>query len=256
MARQAGNAMMVIKMTDPEILSQIISTEVRLNPVEPGIYSIYPMGHAPGAYDRTGASTIYDVVACNGLYNRLMWGYAIRDYATLCENSLAASAEGWVLDLACGSLAFTAEVYARPCNRPTVFVDQSLKLLRKARSRLAQLMGELPDNMYFLHADALRLPFNAHVFRTVISLNLLHCLCLADMKTALKEIRRVLVAGGNSAITTLVRSRRWSDRYLNLLDGSGALVARSSDELLSAFEELEMPVTCGISGNLAFVRHG
>ena len=76
---------------------------------------------------RLGASTIYDVVACNWFYNRLMWGYSIKDYSTLCKDTLDSSSEGWALDLACGSLAFTAEVYSNCSNRPVVFLDQSLR---------------------------------------------------------------------------------------------------------------------------------
>jgi hypothetical protein len=64
------------------MLSEIISEDVNLNLVEPNIYSVYSIGDSPGAYDVLGASTIYDVVACNRLYNWLMWGYSIKDYAT------------------------------------------------------------------------------------------------------------------------------------------------------------------------------
>ena len=241
-------------MSVTHILSEIISEGVSLSLVEPDIYSVYSIGDSPGAYDSIGASTIYDIVACNRFYNWLIWGYSIKDYAILSENSLASSHEGWVLDLASGSLAFTAKVYARCSNRPVVFLDQSLKLLRKGKFRLEQLKGNIPENMFFLHADALQLPFKANIFHTVISLNLLHC--IDDVKTALKEIKRVLIDGGNSAITTLVQSSRWSNRYLNMLAGSGALISRSSDELLSAFNEMEMQVTHEIKGNLAFIRYG
>jgi len=148
-------------MSNPNILSEIITEDVSLNLVEPDIYSIYSIGDSPGAYDSIGASTIYEVVACNRFYNWLMWGYSIKDYATLCEDSLASSYEGWVLDLACGSLAFTAEVYAKYSNRPIVFLDQSLKLLRKSKSRLRKQKGNIAENMFFLHADALQLPFKA-----------------------------------------------------------------------------------------------
>ncbi len=75
-------------MSDPHILSEIISEDVSLNLVEPDIYSVYSIGDSPGSYDSIGASTIYDVVACNRFYNWLMWGYSVKDYATLCENSL------------------------------------------------------------------------------------------------------------------------------------------------------------------------
>ena len=89
----------------------------------------------------------------------------------------------------------------------------------------------MPENMIFLHADALQLPFKGNIFNTVISLNLLHCLTLDKVKNALREIKRVLTDDGNSAITTLVQSSRWSNRYLNMLAGSGALVSRSCEEL-------------------------
>jgi SAM-dependent methyltransferase len=238
------------------MLTEIISDDANFSLVEPGIYSIYSTGDSPGAYDSLGASAIYDKVACNGIYNRLMWGYSVKDYVTLCKQSLSWSPKGWVLDLACGSLAFTAETYANFSNRPVVFLDQSIKLLRKARSRLENQKGNISENIFFVHADALQLPFKADVFHTVISLNLLHCLCLDDVKTALEEIKRVLTDGGNAAITTLVQSNRWSNRYLNMLAGSGVLVSRSRDELLSAFNDMQMRVTLVIKGNLAIIKNG
>jgi len=241
-------------MSIPRILSEIVSEGLSLNPVEPDIYSVYSTGSSPGSYDSLGASTIYDVVACNRFYNRLMWGYSIDNYANLCKASLASSSEGWVLDLACGSLAFTAEVYATCSNRPVVFLDQSLKLLRKGKSRLGKLKGSIPENMFFLHGDALRLPFKANVFHTIISLNLLHC--LDDVKAVLRELKRVLSVNGTSALTTLTLSDRWSNSYLNMLAGSGALISRSQVELLSAFDALGMHVQLEIKGNLALIRYG
>jgi len=240
-------------MSALNILLKIISEDVNINLVEPDIYTVYPVGDSPGSYDSMGASTIYDVVACNRFYNWLMWGYSIKDYTVLCEDILASSPEGWVLDLACGSLAFTAEMYESFSNRPVVFLDQSLKLLRKGKFRLEKLKGKISENMFFLHADALKLPFIANIFSTVISLNLLHC--IDDVKTALKEIKRVLTDSGNLAMTTLVQSNRWSNRYLNMLAGSGALISRSYDELLSVFNDMEMQITYKIKGNLAFIRY-
>jgi ubiquinone/menaquinone biosynthesis C-methylase UbiE len=242
-----------MNMSTPPLLSEILLEDVRLDLVEPGIYSVYPPGAMPGSYDSFGASTIYDVVACNRFYNWLMWGYSVTGYAALCENALSVFSEGWVLDLACGSLAFTAKPYARLSGRPVVFLDQSLKLLRKGKSRLVKLTGNIPGNMCFLHADALHLPFKDNAFQSIICLNLLHC--LSDPKPVLREIKRVLAANGNSALTTLVRSNRWSNRYMDMLAGSGALVSRSSRELLSALNEAGFQVTCEVKGNLAFIKY-
>ncbi|HOO90261.1 MAG TPA: class I SAM-dependent methyltransferase [Syntrophales bacterium] len=240
-------------MPDPYKLSDILTEDVTLHPVEPGLYSIYPTGNSPGAYDSVGVSAIYDMVACNGLYNRLMWGYSRKKYTPYCETSLASSPDGWVLDLACGSLAFTADMYARYPNRPVVFLDQSLNLLRKGKARLEKLMANIPGNRFYLHADALQLPFRANVFKTVISLNLLHC--IHDVKTVLREIKRVSTDDGNFAATTLIRSGRWSDRYLHLLTESGALVSRSPDELLPEFNDMGMSITHTVEGNLTFIRY-
>ena len=81
-------------MSDFHLLSEIISEDVTLNSVEPDIYSVYSTGDAPGSFDRVGASAIYDVVACNRFYNRLMWGYSTKEYAALCEDCLA-SGSNW-----------------------------------------------------------------------------------------------------------------------------------------------------------------
>jgi ubiquinone/menaquinone biosynthesis C-methylase UbiE len=240
-------------MSDLQTLLEIISEDVSLNFVEKDIYSVYSIGDSPGVYDSVGASTIYDVIACNRFYNRFMWGYSTKEYITLCEDRLASSSEGWVLDLACGSLAFTSEIYPNYTDRPVVFLDQSLKLLRKGKSRLEKLMGSIAENMFFLHADALQLPFKDNVFNTVISLNLLHC--IDDVNTPLKEIKRVLTDDGNSAITTLVKGNRWSNRYLDMLAGSGALIPRTFDELSSAFKDADMQVTHNTQGNLVFIKY-
>jgi len=241
-------------MYAPHILSEIISEDVHLNLVEPDIYSVYPPGVSPGSYDSFGASTVYDVVACNWFYNWLMWGYSVKDYAVLCEDSLSSVSDGWVLDLACGSLAFTAKTYAHFLNRPVVFLDQSLKLLQRGKSRLEKLTGNQFENAFFLHADALDLPFKEKAFDTIISLNLLHC--ADDLKAVLREIKRVLKANGNSVLTTLVQSSRWSNRYLGVLARSGALISRSPEELLSTFNDLEMQVAHKVKGNLAFIKYG
>ena len=93
-----------------------------------------------------------------------------------------------------------------------------------------------------------------HIFSSVILLNLL--LCIDDVKPALKEIKRVLKDGGNSALTILVKGSRWSNCYLNMLAKSGLLISRSLDELLYAFSDMDMQVVHENKGNLAFIRYG
>jgi len=103
-------------------------------------------------------------------------------------------------------------------------------------------------------ADRL-LRISSHDFTFGFSLDIfLHC--LDDVTPALKELKRVLTADGTAALTTLVMSStRWSDGYLRMLAGSGALVPRSADQLLSTFSDMGMPIKHHIKGNLAFINY-
>ncbi len=169
------------------ILYQVISKGINLRLIEPQIYSVFQDIEVANPYD-TGFGYIYDWVACNPLYNRLIWGYSVAKFASLTHDALTSSKKGYVLDLGCGSLAFTAKTYIRYSDRPVVLLDQSLKMLRRAKSILNKLNGKVPGNMVFLHADALQLPFKPNSFSTIISQNLLHC--LDDTKKLLRRYPR------------------------------------------------------------------
>jgi SAM-dependent methyltransferase len=156
-------------------LSKLIANNINLKLIESQIYSVFQDIEAANPYD-TGFGYIYDWIACNPLYNRLIWGYSITKFASLTHEALTSSKKGYVLDLGCGSLAFTAKTYIQYSDRPVVLLDQSIKMLRIAKSRLNKLNGKVPDNMILLHADALQLPFQPKSFNTIISQNLLHCL--------------------------------------------------------------------------------
>ena len=240
-------------INDQNILS-IISEDVALRRVEAGIYSVYAHGEVPGSFDRFGAATIYDRVLCNSFYNWLMWGYSIKEYLRFCESILSSSSEGWVLDVACGSLAFTMKLYADYSQRPVVLLDQSLNLLRKAKSRLVKQKSEVPANIVLLHADALKLPIRHNSVHTIISLNLLHC--LDDIKTVIHEWKRVLTDDGMIALTTLLRNDRWGDNYLNALSRSDHVVSRDKAQLFSVLNVLNMPIRHQMFGNLAFINCG
>jgi ubiquinone/menaquinone biosynthesis C-methylase UbiE len=228
-------------------LREIVQSDVKLRLIEEHMYSPDAAGENTNAYDRMG--TIYDTVACNPLYNRLAWGYWISAYHALCQEALSSKADGWVLDAGCGSLAFTAGTYAGYRDRPVVFLDQSVRLLRMAKARLVALNGGVPDNMVFMHSDVLRLPFEPQRFSTVLCLNVLHC--LEDVREALEQMKNVVALGGTISLTTLVKNNRLSDRYLDMLGSAGALIPRTAGQIVAFFDELGMPVTCRVTGNLA-----
>lgn len=234
-----------------EYLSEVISEPHKLRLVEPHIYTIGKDDQIENEYD-TPFGSVYDRVACNPLYNRIMWGYSIDKFASFTENALMATKRGSVLDLGCGSLAFTAQTYAYYRNRPVVLLDQSLKMLKLAKSRLIKLQERIPGNITFLHADALDLPFRENSFSTVISLNLLHC--VDDVKDLMTGLKNVVSEDGRMYFTTLLNTGRFTDRYLKALADADKLVPRDMNQLSAYFNELRLPLEHEIIGNMAFIQ--
>ena len=235
------------------ILSVVLARNAALKLIEPYIYSVSSDMEIANAYD-TEFGNIYDWVACNPIYNRLMWGYSIEKFATLTREALASSRLGNILDLGCGSLAFTAKTYIHYSDGPVVLVDQSLKMLKLAKSRLMKLNGKVPDNIVFLHANALQLPFNQKSFKTIISLNLLHC--IADTKKLLIGLNGLLAENGKMYFTTLIKNGRLSDRYLEVLANGGKLVSRNIEDHQIVFDQMGVPIKHDINGNMAFIFYG
>ncbi|MFH0726370.1 MAG: class I SAM-dependent methyltransferase [Pseudomonadota bacterium] len=238
---------------DEKDLLTMLSPDVDIRRVEPDIYSVLPDIEIGNTYD-THFGNIYDRVACNPIYNRLLWGYSVAILAFIAADALRSSKKGNVLDLGCGSLAFSAKTYVQYSERPVVLVDQSLKMLKIAKFRLIKINGTVPDNMVFLHADALSLPFHENSFHTIISENLLHC--LDDTKNLLKGLKNILSEDGHIYFTTLVKGNRLADRYLEALANAGKLVSRDMADHQVIFEQLGMPIKYEVNGNMASIYYG
>ncbi|MBC2705664.1 class I SAM-dependent methyltransferase [Desulfobacula sp.] len=228
-------------------LSALFSENSIIRLVEPNIYSVLPDNESGNEYD-TQFGFIYDWVACNPIYNRLIWGYSVKIFPQIANDALLSSADGKVLDLGCGSLAFTAETYSQYSERPVVLVDQSLKMLRMAKSRLIKRNGNVPGNLVFLHSDALQLPFRAKAFKTILSENLLHC--LDDTSILLKQLEKILLKNGKMFFTTLVKNNRFADKYLESLADSGKLVSRTVVDHKKVFDQLSMSAKYETKGNI------
>ena len=238
---------------DEGTLAELLNDDLSLRLVEPHIYSVGHDLESTNSYDKTFGS-FYDRVACSAIYNRIVWGYSISRFASLTRDALASSKDGWVLDAGCGSLAFTAETYASYAERPVILMDQSLKLLRMAKSRLIKMKGDIASHMVFLHADALRLPFRPRAFNTIISLNLLHV--LDDLSRLLKGLKSVLTEDGAMIFTSLVKSCRLADRYLAAWEKAGEVKSRDVVQLKAVFDKLGMPARYDTFGSMAFIRCG
>ena len=210
--------------TEKADLSELLREDANLILVEPHIYSVLPNIDVDSSYDKKFGD-FYDRVACNPVYNYLIWGYSTSKFASLAHDALESSTKGSVLDVGSGSLAFTAKIYAQYSKRPVVLFDQSLKLLRMAKRRMAKVIGSVPGNMVFLQGDALHLPFRPQSFETIISLNLLHV--LRDLKKVLLCMKEVLSENGKMSLTTLIENHRISDRYLKMWERKGEVVCRN-----------------------------
>jgi SAM-dependent methyltransferase len=234
-------------------LSKLLVENADLRLVEPHVFSTCRDFNKKSSYDKKFGS-LYDRIACNPLYNRIMWGYSTARYTSFTLDSLESSREGWVLDAGCGSLAFTAKTYVRYHERPVVLMDQSLKLIRIAKSRILRLKGKFPSNMVFVQGDALKLPFRGGTFDTVISLNLIHV--VRDLVGLLSGIKKVLTENGRAFFTTLIKNNSVRDRYLELWENKGELFSREMDRIHQVFDEVGMPVRYDIHGSLAFIHFG
>ena len=240
-----------MQTTAEQVLLSAISSNAQIRQIEPNIYTAFPDDSAANTYD-TDFGNIYETVACNPIYNRLVWGYSIKNYEQFTQEAVSSTSNGPLLDLACGSLAFTAKTYLQNTQRTIILSDQSAKMLKFAKNRIVKMHGEVPGNMIFLCADALNLPFHPSSFSTVLSLNLIHC--LPDISTLLASIKRIATSTANMYFTTLVVSNRLADRYLSALANAGKLVSRDVSLLSNAFQDAGILTKSEVRGNLAFIR--
>jgi ubiquinone/menaquinone biosynthesis C-methylase UbiE len=237
-------------MSIPIRWSSVIADNHAVRSIEQDIYSVLSDGPHQHLYDRRAA--IYDLVVGTGLYNRVMWGAALRDYVNFAGQAVASNTDGIVLDAGCGSLLFTAQVYLE-CERPILAFDQSLQMLRRARSRLIKLAGSVPERIFLLQADLRALPFRASRVHTVVCMNVLHH--IAEAGILIENLKRLLLKGGHLFLTSLVTSNRLiGNQYLNALYRSGDFVRPRTDlelqNLLAA--AFRQSMTHWIRGNMAF----
>jgi len=218
--------------------------------VDEGIYSALPEGTHDHLYDRRAVA--YDLVVGTRLYNRVMWGAILTDYEKFARRAAASHPDGMLLDAACGSLLFTASAYL-DCERPILAFDQSLHMLRRARSRLRKLVGCVPDSIFLLQADLSALPFRPASFDTTLCMNVLHH--LADAGSVITGLKKLLVDGGQLYLTSLVKGNRLiGDHCLDTLHRRGDFVQpRTSAEFESLLaNSFDQTASSWVQGNMAY----
>jgi SAM-dependent methyltransferase len=239
-------------MMSRAVISDLLLDSRELRPAGDGVWSVLP-GNAPGRrYDRRAAA--YDLVVGSGLYNRLFWGSSPRTYSAFAERAVR-SGSGPFLDAGCGSLVFTASVYAR-ASRPLVLVDESIGMLQAARARLARAAGHLPEGVVLLQSDLRDLPFRAGSFSTALCMGMLHL--FDDIRGILPALANATQPAGQLFLTSLVAETVIGKRYLSLLHHLGEVAApRTQDQLLNELKALGAglihPTGIAAEGSMAFI---
>ncbi|HKO97426.1 MAG TPA: class I SAM-dependent methyltransferase [Pyrinomonadaceae bacterium] len=222
--------------------------------VDDDIYSALPDVPHKHLYDKRAAA--YDSVVSTWLYNRLMWGTSPHDYIAFAREAIGSHPAACILDAGCGSMLFTAQVYIAS-DRQVIAFDQSLRMLRRARARLRDLAGAVPDRIILLQADLSDLVFRPRRFQTIFCMNVLHQ--LAGAAELIPKLRVLLAEGGQLYLTSLVSNGRVvGDRWLRTLYKTGEFVSpRSGVELNKLLQDsLDEGVSFRMKGNMAFATVG
>jgi ubiquinone/menaquinone biosynthesis C-methylase UbiE len=231
-------------------LKDVVTENHPVRLVEDDIYSVLPETSSKHHYDRR--ATIYDLIVSTRLYNFVMWGSSPLEYKAFARQAIVSGFNGRFLDAACGSMLFTAPTYLE-CNQQIIAFDQSLAMLRRARKRLINLSGSMPEHVLLLQADLSDLPFRPAGFRTVLCMNVLHH--FENATALLPNLKRLLTDDGHLYLTSLVSSNRFvGDRYLNSLYAAGEFVRpRSYLEFKEMLDRsLNQEVSYRVKGNMAF----
>ena len=237
-------------MSVPEEWKAVIAEGESIRLVEEGIYSALPDKAQAHLYDRR--ASVYDLVVGTSFYNRVMWGALLPDYLKFARQAVAAHPTGILLDAGCGSLLFSAAAHL-DCQRPILACDQSLNMLRRARSRLRKLAGSVPERIFLLQADLSNLLFRPASFHTVLCMNVLHH--LGDANALISGLKKLLVDGGHLYLTSLVKGHRFiGDHYLDALYRRGDFVQpRTGAELgVLLTRSFGESANYSVQGNMAY----
>ncbi|WP_407568199.1 class I SAM-dependent methyltransferase [Arsenicicoccus dermatophilus] len=168
----------------------------------------------------------YDLVGVSRGYLRTAWGLDPVDQRSFARAALW-SRPGPMVDLACGGLTATADLYAA-ARRPLLLVDRSLSMLLRAEERLARR-----GDVVLLHADVDELELRRQGADTVACLGMLH---LVDRPADLVgRLTRWVRPGGTVHLSSLTLGRSGSDLLLEALARAGELAPpRTQDELVAA----------------------
>lgn len=222
--------------------------KTKINLLHDNIFEV--AGLVQGNYDVQAVQ--YDKLINSKLYNRLMWANLPKDYADFNRKAIEASQGGTIADIACGTLSFSANVYASVSPQNLYLCDLSYEMLRIGKERVERLTGD-DSGFTFLRSDALNLPFNDESIQTIICIGFIHV--LEEPTLLLKELHRVLKVGGRLYLTSLCTDRKFSARYLKLLHKKGhvSMPSHSSEVIQQITEQGFTLINSHVKGGMVYV---
>lgn len=215
-----------------------------LEQIDPNIWSTLAPADRGDGYDKIART--YDWVVGNGVYNRVVWGASVHDYAAAARDAVATMGDGLLLDCGCGSLVITADAYrGAPLDRMILF-DRSLGMIRRGAARL-------PGGR-FVQGDAFNMPFADETFSTVAAWGFLHV--GGTGSPLLAELRRVAAPGATIMLSSLaLTDRAVGNRMLGLLHRNGEAAQPETQAAITAvFTHLFQLESATIRGNMLVLR--
>lgn len=203
-------------------------------------------GLPSGDYDTK--AKFYDKVMSNYIYNKIMWGNAPQNYTDFAQKSIYGKNSGAVVDVGCGSLSFTKDIYGNYTERKLLLIDYSIEMLKIAKKRV---FSHQRDNKIFLRATGLDLPINTESVQTVLSFGTLHI--FKDPRKFLNELHRILVIGGDLHMNILCNDRKISAKYLKILKRNKVISSiMSSSEIQQLISSVGFETNCKVIGGMAY----
>ena len=220
----------------------------KLEEIESSIYSsASPKPNTP--YDKKAKA--YEKLVALKLYNKLMWGTLPEDYRTFNKIAILNS-KGTSIDLGCGGLVHSAPIYANAKGR-FILLDGSLEMLKIAKNRMGKICNKTPENIRFLQANALNVPFQDSTFDSILSFGLIHL--FEEKEKFICEVIRLLKPGGKFYISALTSDRKFSKYYMCFLQKQGEIATPlHSEQFIELFQKQFSNLNWYIRGSMLFIN--
>jgi len=220
--------------------------------IERDIYEISPLA-GPARYDRI--APLYDAVLSTKLYNLAMWKTTPAAYRAFATRAFESRTSGTHVEIGCGSLLFTSHLYERDRGRPSILIDPSIEMLRRARSRLEKRSGSFPRHVVLARGDARTLDVPRGTATTVLSAFVMHV--LDDPIPLLRSLSNVAQPSDSTiGVSSIFKSGGRSNVALWLLHATGELGPPRTLATIEQMMRAEIPgdLQVDVSGSVALMR--